>query len=247
VSFANPPMPAYPHPQRGHRGSKSRRGALLGVFAGVLAAILVVALFAVKSSAPPAPQPDCPGGPCGNPPSRPEQPEPPKPGALIAGTLFSSPGLGYRFEFNQQGSRFHWKIDKKSDTSVVLELNGGVALLDIEGSPASVTPQKALDKAVAKASGRIPDLEVNDDPTVAVLEPSVGYRRGVGDLFGGTFQNPQGAGFPVISMIMAASDSQATVSVTVLTSEDNRALVFSLVDSLMNTFRFPSEISQEQQ
>jgi hypothetical protein len=217
------------------------RPLLLGVFGGLLAVILLIALFAVKSSAPPAEKPQCPGGPCGNPPTRP--PAPQGAPALISGQIFKSTGLGYQFEFNQFASRFRWKIEKQDSDSVVLSLNGGAALLSIDGLKASAaTPQQALDQAINKANDRIPDLAADTDPKTEILAPSVGFRRGVGELFGGTFQTPQGAGVPVIAVILAATDGKATVAVTALTPEGNRALVFDLVDSLMNTFRFPTEV-----
>jgi hypothetical protein len=237
MSVAYPPAPAYP--RRGHHGSRMGRPLLLGVFGGLLAVILLIALFAVNSSAPPAEKAQCPGGPCGNPPTRP--PAPQGAPALISGQIFKSTGLGYQFEFNQFASRFRWKIESRDADSVVLSLNGGAALLAIDGQKASVTPQEALDQAINKANDRIPDLAADTDPKTEILVPSVGFRRGVGQLFGGTFQTPQGAGVAVVAVIMAASDGKATVSVTALTPEGNRELVFNLVDSLMNTFRFPTE------
>ena len=64
----------------------------------------------------------------------------------------------------------------------------------------------------------------------------------MGGLFGGTFQTPQGAGIPVTAVVTAASDGKATVAMTVLTPENNRQAVFALVDAVMNTFRFPTEV-----
>jgi hypothetical protein len=232
------PMPGYPRP-RGHSGSRFRAPILLAVFGGMLAAILVVALIAVKSSAPPAEQPRCPGGPCGNPPTR----APGNAPALVHGQVFESSGLGYRFEFNQIPGQPQWKIEDQDARDVTLSVGGGAAILSIRGVPAGEASRDALlDQQVDRLKARIPDLQVDDNPDDAILAPSVGFRRGVGDLFGGTFQTPQGAGIPLDVVIMAASDGQATVAMTVLTPKDNRDAVFSLVDAVMNTFRFPSEV-----
>jgi hypothetical protein len=248
VSVAYPPAPAAPGVPRprGHAGSRLRAPILLAVFAGVLAAVLIVALIAVKSAAPAAPKPQCPGGPCGNPPTRP--PEPPAPAgapALVHGQIFKSSGLGYQFEFNQFGDRFRWKIEQQDAQDVTMTLNGGAAILSIRGVPASqASPEQLFNEQVAKVKDRIPDLQVNDDPRDAIVAPSVGFHRGIGDLFGGTFQTPQGAGIPVVGVITAATDGQATLAMTVLVPDSNRQVVFTLVDGIMNTFRFPSEIQQ---
>jgi hypothetical protein len=232
------PVPAYARP-RGRAGSRLRAPILLAVFAGILAAILVVALIAVKSSAPPADQPQCPGGPCGNPPTR----APGNAPALVHGQLFTSSELGYQFEFNQIGGQPQWKIEDQDGRNVTLSVGGGAAILSIRGVPAGqASQQELLNQQVDRLKSRIPDLQVDDNPDDAILAPSVGFRRGVGDLLGGTFQTPQGAGIPVAVVITAATDGKATVAMTVLSPEDNRQAVFSLVDAIMNTFRFPSEV-----
>jgi hypothetical protein len=211
---------------------------MVSAFAGALLAVLAVAFFAVRSSAPPAEEPDCPSGPCGNPPSRPPGNAP----ALIHGHVFRSSALGYQFEFNQIPGQPRWTVEDRDARDVTLSVGGGAALLAIRGAAADQASRRALlNEQRDRLRARIPDLQVNDDPNDAVLMPSVGFRRGVGDLFGGTFQTPQGAGIPVAAVIMAATDGKATVVITVLTSEKDRAAVFSLVDSVMNTFRFPTE------
>jgi hypothetical protein len=245
VSVAYPPAPPAPgHPRpRGHAGSRLRPPTLLGLFAGVLAAALVVALVAVKAAAPAAPKPQCPGGPCGNPPTRPAEPPAPGPPALVRGQIFNSPGLGYRFEFNQFGSRFRWKIEDQDARDVTLSLNGGAAILSIRGVPGfRATAEQLFTEQVARVKDRIPDFQVDDSPDDEILAPSVGFRRGTGDLFGGTFQTPQGAGIPIVGVITAATDGRATLAMTLLAPESNRQVVFTLVDGIMNTFRFPSEI-----
>jgi hypothetical protein len=160
----------------------------------------------------------------------------------VHGQVFESSGLGYRFEFNQIPGQPRWTVEDRDARDVTLSVGGGAALLAIRGAAADQASSRALlNEQRDRLRARIPDLQVNDDPNDAVLMPSVGFRRGVGDLFGGTFQTPQGAGIPVAAVIMAATDGKATVVITVLTSEKDRAAVFSLVDSVMNTFRFPTE------
>ena len=243
MSVVYPPAPAAPGlpPRRGHFGSRLPAPMLISVFAGVMAAVLVVALVAMKTTAPAAPSPQCPGGPCGNPPTRPAA----SPGtpALVHGQVFRSPGLGYQFEYNQFGSRFQWKIEAQSSQDVTMALNGGAAILSIHGVPAQrASPAQLLDQEVAHVEGRIPDLQLDTTPDDQILAPSVGFRRGTGQLYGGTFQTPQGAGVPVVAVITAATDGKATVAMTVLAPDSNRQVVFTLVDGIMNTFRFQSEI-----
>ena len=243
MSVVYPPAPAAPGlpPRRGHFGSRLPAPMLISVFAGVMAAVLVVALVAMKTTTPAAPSPQCPGGPCGNPPTRPAA----SPGtpALVHGQVFRSPGLGYQFEYNQFGSRFQWKIEAQSSQDVTMALNGGAAILSIHGVPAQqASPAQLQDQEVAHVKGRIPDLQLDTTPDDQILAPSVGFRRGTGQLYGGTFQTPQGAGIPVVAVITAATDGKATVAMTVLAPDSNRQVVFTLVDGIMNTFRFPSEI-----
>jgi hypothetical protein len=232
------PVPAYPAP-RGHTGSRLGRPILLAVFGGMLAAILVVALIVVKSSAPPAEQPQCPGGPCGNPPTR----APGNAPALVHGQLFKSADLGYEFEFNQVSGQPRWAIEDQDGRNVTLSVGGGAAVLAIRGVPADeASPQELLKQQQDRLKARVPDLQTDTNPDDAILAPSVGFRRGIGGLFGGTFQTPQGAGVPVVVVITAATDGRATIAMTVLTPENNRKAVFALVDTVMNTFRFPTDL-----
>ena len=76
-----------------------------------------------------------------------------------------------------------------------------------------------------------------------MLGPGVGYRRGVGRVLIGVTDTPQGPSTPVVGVVMAAGDGTANVVVSVVTDRAVRKQAFEVVDSLMNTLRFPSEVS----
>ena len=96
---------------------------------------------------------------------------------------------------------------------------------------------------------RADDLPLNlvslaQDTTTAdrVLGPAVGYRRGVGELLTGALDTAQGPGAPVDVLVMAATDDRVTVVMTLVCLHSVKADAFALTDTLMNDFRFPSEV-----
>src|SRR5438876_1402977 len=190
MSVAFPPAPADPV-HRGSHGSRMRRPLLLAAFAGILAIVLVGAFLAIKGAAPAARKAQCPGGPC----SPPITPLPPETGpALVSGTQFTSSALGFQLEFNQDPRAAHWSVGNKSKTSLQLDLDGANAVMVIDGFPASTTPQDALASELSKVSGVARNVVQDNSKADQILEPSVGYRRGVGGVFVGTLDTPQGPG-----------------------------------------------------
>jgi len=233
-------------PVRGHRGSRLGRGILIGVFAGILAVVLGITAILVTQSAPPPPKSDCPVPPCGPPPKptpKGSPSGPPLAPALVAGTQFKSPA-GYLLEFDPN----RWSITKQNDSDVSLELdfNGITAVVEIHSSPVPTQADDAgavSDRADALATdvlGLAKDKKHEDQ----VLQPAVGYRSGKGFAFSGVADTPQGPGNPVAVVVTAAHDDQLLVTFTLITDQQNKKAAFFLTDSLMNTFRFPSEVPQ---
>jgi hypothetical protein len=247
-----PPAGGYPQyapqpgPVRGHRGGRLGRGILIGVFAGVLVVVLGITAILVTSSAPPPPKSDCPVPPCGPPPKptpKGSPTGPPLAPALVAGTLFTSPA-GYQVEFNPNV----WTVTDHdaNDVSLELNVNGINAVVQIRSHPisagsddaAAVTDESdALGKNVL---GLARDKKAADQ----ILEPAVGYRSGAGFAFSGVADTPQGPGNPVAVVVTAAHDDKLLVTFALIADEANKKAAFFLTDSLMNTFRFPSEVNE---
>jgi len=217
-----------------------RRQWLLGVFGLVLVVVVGAAASAVISVAPAPPRPDCPDGPCGKPP-RPPSSAP----ALVAGTVFTSPDLGYQVEF----SPHLWTVVRQTGTDLELQVNSSRAtvIVTLEGEAGADHSAGALQALVDRRIGELGDetvvLNRDTDPREAVLGPSVGYLRGVGQTLSGVTDTPQGPSSVVVAVVMAAGDGTVNVVVSVVADKAVKKQAFEVVDSLMNTFRFPSEVS----
>jgi hypothetical protein len=209
----------------------------------VLAVVLGITAFLVTQSEPAPPKPDCEVPPCGPPPKPSPPPNgPPLSPALVAGTPFESKS-GYRLEFDPS----LWRISNRTATDVELKvLNENVTVIvRISAQPAGdAQPQDALDAQVDSLQGDILGLAEDTTPSSLVLEPSVGYRSGVGGAFTGVADTPQGPGSPVTAIVTAATDGDQTITFTLITDDQVRKAAFSVTDSLMNTFRFPSEVRE---
>ena len=83
------------------------------------------------------------------------------------------------------------------------------------------------------------------DPAHKIFGQSVGYRDGVGGAYTGAADTPQGPGQPFAAVIMAAGDDETTAFVSLLTDEQDeeiRSAIYGEVDSILNTFLYPSEL-----
>jgi hypothetical protein len=89
-----------------------------------------------------------------------------------------------------------------------------------------------------------PSVALDGEPANAILSPMVGDVHGVGGLYQGTVDSPQGPS-TVYAVVMAASDGTDSVVLTVLTNldRDNLGVLF-LVDAIQNTFSFQSELTR---
>jgi hypothetical protein len=213
------------------------------VFAGVLVVVLAITALVVTRSAPPPPKSDCPVPPCGPPPKPTKGPPtgPPLAPALVAGTLFKSPA-GYLLEFDD--SRWSITDQNASDVSLELNFNGITAVVEIRSTPVSGSAEDAaaVDDRTKALGKDVLGLAKDKKKADQVLDPAVGYRSGAGFAFSGVADTPQGPGNPVSVVITAAHDDKLLITFTLITDQANKKAAFFLTDSLMNTFRFPSEV-----
>ena len=251
---------------RGSAPSRLGRMRLLGGFAVALGAILVVAAVVATAAKPPEPPPDCvPGRACGGPPpvepvpsaTAPTSPGPsatastsPGPSAdhkvgIRAGVPWRSTDLGYEFEYDDS----IWAIEHQDGRSAEFRLNASIdASLVVEGVPASEAGAETLAKRrLADIASSVPDLAPDDRGRYAILGPAIGYVDGVGGSFAGSVTSAQGATTPVGVSLIAASDGQTTVVITLIVADPDvpvgdewaqRVVRESAAELIIKTFRW---------
>jgi hypothetical protein len=205
-------------------------GRLLLYAALVVAAILIAAVVLVLTSTPPPPKPDCTAGEqCGNPP--PGEP-------LVNGQIWTSSALGYHFEYDKD----LWEIAGEDATGVTLQVpDAGVAVIFSGAESSQEDPSAAFDHALSDLSGLA--LAPDTDPDHAILGAKVGdFHAGATGVYQGSTNPGQGRVGQVRVIIMSATDGEATITVTFVSTEDNLAPAGQAVDAMLNTLRFPSEL-----
>jgi hypothetical protein len=262
-----PPMAPMPHPTR--RGGN----AIIGIFVGALVGVAVLVGIIVFASQPPPP-PACPEGvlcqapPPAEPPTggtpRPTAttsaiatPQPtaqgatPAPGQspqptpesnaapFVGGSVWRSQTLGYSFEYDGNA----WTLDKEDAAFSRLLL--GPVELDIIGYPSSTSVDAALQDALQQVDSFVIGRAPNTRPYDALLGPGIGYIRGKGAVFSGTFKNADGTpGDTAGITLMAATQGKATVVLIVLVDNPDspygsgtlQHAARSLVDRIVKTF-----------
>ncbi|MFL5822330.1 MAG: hypothetical protein ACJ764_02695 [Solirubrobacteraceae bacterium] len=245
VSGAPAPAPAG-HPPIDMRGAhvhhhlRAGHGRLrhrLLIFFGVGFALIIGlgALGAVLGA--PSSKPLCqPYKPCG--PPRMERP-------LVNQTVWRSSKYGYSLEYPSNAVR----ISQQDASSVVLEAdlgNGNTGTVLIQGSPAGAGPlSRAIANQLAGVSG-VTQVAPDSDSTRQLFGGGVGYRPGLGRVFGGYFTAPQGVGSPVALASEAATDGTVTVSVIVggpASEAGTRTFLYALGDEIINSVRWPTDQS----
>ena len=73
---------------------------------------------------------------------------------------------------------------------------------------------------------------------MVVVAPPGDEAVGFGGAFAGTINSPQGPTVNVSIAILTAGDDRMTVLVSLVTTSQLRAPAFSVVDSILNTFRW---------
>jgi hypothetical protein len=217
------------------------RTFLLGIFGGVVVGVVVVAALFVTGAGPGGKQPGCSDRKvCSNPPGPPTD----LPPALLTGQVYTSPDLGYQVEFNSE----LWAASQQDGTDLELASTQTDIVVHIHGVASSDSSSETLrglmDERVDVLNDDVLGMTEDSAPEDQVLQPSVGYRRGVGRVLTGTLDTPQGPGGEVAVIVMAAGDGQANVVLSLVVSTDFTNYGFYITDSLMNTFLFPSEAGQ---
>ncbi len=149
------------------------------------------------------------------------------------GTVWTSSELGFRFQYDSG----IWTIRDQDARSVVLTAARGNVAVIIAGSPAQdTTPDQAASNELDRLNSQILGFTDETDPKQLLPgQPVVGYQPGIGGLFAGTLDNPQGPSTAVHSAVLAATDSRLTILVSVTTIDQLEKPAFQAVDSMLNT------------
>jgi hypothetical protein len=157
---------------------------------------------------------------------------------LRSGTVWTSSGLGFRLEYDDE----LWSVDDEGANRVALSAGRGAVSVLIEGFKASSSPKSLIQQKIRSLSDTVLGLTEETDPTRQLPgEPVVGHRQGFGTILNGTINTPQGPSANVDVVILAASDSQISIRVTILTDDDLREPAFSVADSILNSIEWPAD------
>jgi len=160
--------------------------------------------------------------------------------ALHVGAVWTSSSMGFRLEFDDH----IWAIQDEGDSGLALTAGNGAVLVAIEGFDASSSSPKALvQQKVNSLQDFVLGLTDEEDPARQLPgTPVIGHRQGVGVVMNGAINTPQGPTAVVDVVILAATDSQISIRVTILTDDDLREPAFSVIDSILNSIEWPADV-----
>ena len=152
------------------------------------------------------------------------------------GTTWTSSELGFSIQYDEG----IWTVRDQDARSVVLTAARGNVAVVIAGEPAGdATPEQAANAELDRLGQQILGLTEETDPSLQLPgQPIVGYQPGIGNLFAGTLDNPQGPSTAVHSAILAATDDHITLLVSVTTVDQLIKPAFQAVDSMLNTINW---------
>jgi len=209
----------------------------LAIFIGGFAALVIVAAVGIALLGRGEPASDCP-------PDR-VCTEPPQGDPLVNLTVWRSKELGYALEYNED----LWSNEAEDGRSVTLIHKDGDIAMVIGGVPAGeATPLALLDRELDRLGERTVGLTEDTDPADSLFGPNLGYVDGVGGAYSAAIDTPQGL-IDASAVVMAAGQRGVNAYVSTLTTEQrgedgasgNKEFVYGDVDSVLNSFRFPSE------
>ena len=228
-----PPAPGSPAaasyaPPPGPQGSRINRTALIAVFAGVLAGLLIVTFILVKVRGPGRAIGQCVGALC---------PPPPGPGGLVSLVHWKSAALGYSVGYDSSD----WQVLGEDDRSLRLQNTVGDVSMWIEGAPASqVSPQQLFQQRLSALQQNISTISVDNAPEDRILGAHIGFVPAIAATYGGT---EQATSQQVWVYVMAAADQNASIVVSAVSAEPdfkNRAAFLGYADGVLNEIIFPS-------
>lgn len=154
-------------------------------------------------------------------------------------TKYHDDTLGFGLEYDPT----IWTVSQQDAGFLILSAGNGAVALIIEGGPAGqFDPQKIFDARQGLLKDRLLAYTTDDEAARALLgNPILGYRQGVGGLFGGTLDTSQGPSTDFSVASVAATDGTITMVATVITPVEVREAGLSIADSVINSFTWPAD------
>lgn len=231
-----------------------RKGVSIGLFLLIIVVIGIGTAGLVQVLTPPPPAPPCVSGrACSGPPApsggipvgggAPAPPShlpvsgPDNAPALATGTVWRSRDLGFGLEFDPDG----WSVVDEDGRGALLGGNGPLsdASLWIAATPAAdASPAEALAARVAALGDSLVGLAEDDKPESRIMGPNIGYVDGIGAVYGGATDSPQGPGRRARVAVLAATDGHLTITASLILvggNSDDWLGTRQAADSVLNT------------
>ena len=137
-----------------------------------------------------------------------------------------------------------WTVEQQGATSAELSAGRGALVVLVEGfTSAKGQPTSLVQSGIASLKDVVLGLSEETDPSRLLPgTPAIGYRDGVATVLNGTLSGPQGPTEPVSVVVMAATDGQVSIRVSVLADDAARVQAFQVADSLLNAITWPGEV-----
>ena len=237
-----------------HSRPPKRRGISIGLFLAIIVVIGIGTAGLVQVLTPPPPAPPCTSGrACSGPPAPPDHvpvdgavPAPPShvpvsgpdtAPALSTGQAWRSTDLGFGLEFEPDS----WSVADEDGRGALLGGAGRCAARRcwIAATPAAdATPAEALAARVASLGESIVGLAEDTEPGDRIMGANIGYVDGVGAVYGGATDTPQGPGRRARVAVLAATDGHLTITASLILvggTADDWLGARQAADSVLNT------------
>jgi hypothetical protein len=231
-----------------------RQGISIGLFLMIIVLVGIGTASLVQVLTPSPPAPPCQDGracsgppappnhqPVGGPASAPPTQAPVGGGdnapAMATGRTWRSTDLGFGLEYEPD----LWTVANEDGRATLLEGDGslGGASLWIAAMPAAeATAADALAGRVSALGESIVGLADDSDPADRIMGPNIGYVDGVGAVYGGATDTPQGPSRRVRVAILAATDGHLTIAASLVLvggTDDDWTGARQAADSVLNT------------
>jgi hypothetical protein len=146
---------------------------------------------------------------------------------------------GFSFEYDPS----IWSVQQSDAGFVLLSAFNGALAYIVEAAPADRFDVQSLFNARRDLlSQRLLGFQLDREPARLLIGNAIlGHRKGIGALFGGTIDSPQGPSTDFAVAEVAATDGRIVAVTTILTPAEVREGGLQLADSINNTFTWPSD------
>jgi RsiW-degrading membrane proteinase PrsW (M82 family) len=232
-------LPGAPAPARRGWLGPQKLLILFAVLLGAITAVSLVVAFVVSQG---LDQPECEGlAPCGAAivaprvaaaATRADAPFPPL-------ERYRDDATGFSLEYDPAV----WSVQQSDAGFLLLSAFNGALAYIVEAAPADRLEVQALFNARRDLlSQRLLGFQLDREPARLLIGNAIlGHRKGIGALFGGTLDSPQGPSTDFAVAQVASTDGQIVAVTTILTPAEARDFGLALADTINNTFTWPSD------